>query len=114
MRLTPILALALLPCFALAEPTSQVDVAKQLEVITTNLKLSPSQQGKVKAILVEEAAKRKAIEENTKLTEKQRHEQVGTIHRASCQQMKAVFTPEQQKLIEEDMNHTAKSPTTKA
>ena len=111
MRLTPILALALLPCFALAETTTQVDVAKQLEVITTNLKLSPSQQGKVQAILVEEVTKRKAIEANTKLSEKQRHDQVGAIHRASCQQMKAVFTSEQQKLIEVDMNHTAKSPT---
>ena len=111
MRLTPLLALALFPCLALAESTVQVDVAKQLEVISTNLKLSPNQQGKVKAILVEEAAKRKVIEGNTKLTEKQRHDQVGVVHRASCQQMKAVFTPEQLKLIEADMNHTSNSPT---
>ena len=113
MRLTPLLALALLPYLALAETTVQVDVAKQLEVISANLKLSPTQQGKVKAILVEEAAKRKEIEGNTKLTDKQRHDQVGVVHRASCQQMKTVFTPEQLKLIEADMNQTAKSPNSK-
>ena len=108
MRITPLLALACLPCLALAEPTSTAtppEVTKELGVMTANLKLSPAQQEKIRPILAYEAAKRKAIESNTTLSVKQRHDEIGTIHRAALQQIKKVFTPEQMKLIEDDMNH---------
>ena len=52
-----------------------------------------------------------AIESSTTMSEKQKHDQVGTVHRAALQKIKKIFTPEQMKLIEADMNHSSPSST---
>jgi len=82
--------------------------------MTERLKLTPAQQDEIKPILVAEADKRKAIMGDTTLTPQQKHEQTGAVHRASLQQIKAFFTPEQMALIEQGMNHPAPSSTNPA
>ena len=114
MKITPLTVLLFLPCLALAESPSTVispEVTKQLAVMTANLKLTSAQQNKIRPILAYEAEKKTAIESNTTLSDKQKHDQVGTVHRAALQQIKKVFTPEQMKLIESDMHHSSSSST---
>jgi len=114
MKITPLIILGCLPCFALAEtPSTTVspEVTKELATMTANLKLTPEEQNKIRPILAYEASKKEAVDKNTTLSEKQKHDQVGTIHRAALQQIKKVFTPEQMKLIEDGMNHPGSSPT---
>ncbi len=114
MKITPLLVLSCLPLLALAEPPSTAispEVTKELATMTANLKLTPAQQDKIRPIMAYEAQKRAAVESNTTLSEKQKHDQIGTIHRAALQQIKKVFTPEQMKLIEDDMNHSSSSST---
>lgn len=113
MKRSLLTTLALLPCFALAatSPTSiPPDVAHELSVMTTKLKLSESQQDRIRPILVAEFNKKQAIENST-LSDRQKHDQVGSNHRAALQKIKALFTPEQLALIEEDQNHPSTSST---
>ena len=80
-----------------------------METMTTRLKLSQTQQDRIRPILASEAEKKKQVQDKTNLSDKQKHDQIGAIHRAALQQIKAVFTPEQLALINEGMNHP--SPT---
>lgn len=79
--------------------------------MTERLKLSLSQQDAIKPILVAEADQRKTIQDNTTLSAKEKHDQIFAIHRASLQQIKALFTPEQMALIEQGQKHPSGSPT---
>ena len=115
MKTALIVSLALFPCFGFAgtSPTTTVSEAnRELAVMTTKLKLSPSQQNKIRPILVSEFSKRKSIEDNTTLSDKQKHDQIGTAHRAACQQIKTVFTPEQMAQIDEGMKHPSPTSST--
>lgn len=104
-------AIVVLPCLAFAETTTiSPEATKELAVMTTKLKLSVNQQDKIRPMLANEFAKRQVVLHNTTLSDKQKHDQIGAIHRATCKQIKTVFTPEQMAQIENDMNHS--SPTT--
>jgi hypothetical protein len=100
---TSLLAIfSFLPCLALADSSS---------TSTDRLNLSPSQQEAIKPILVAEADKRKSIEDDTTLSVQEKHDQTGEVHRASLQQIKALFTPEQMAQIEQGQAHPQPSPT---
>lgn len=104
-------AIVVLPCLALAESTTiSPEATKELTVMTSKLKLSVSQQNKIRPMLANEFTKRQAVQDNTTLSDKQQHDQIGAIHRATCKQIKTVLTPGQMAQIENDMNHS--SPTT--
>jgi len=83
-------------------------------VMTERIKLTPSQQAAIKPILVDEFKKRTAIEDNTSLTVQQKHDQTGVVHRAALQEIKAIFTPAQQALIEQEQDHPTVSSTNPA
>jgi len=87
------------------------DPTEELKVMTERLSLSPNQQAAIKPILIAEFDQRKAIEDNKSLTVQQQHDQEGTVHRASLQKIKAIFTPAQMALIEEGMKNPSPSPT---
>ena len=88
------------------------EASRELAVMTAKLNLSPSQQNKIRPILVSEFAKRKSIEDNTTLSDKQKHDEIGAVHRAACQQIKTVFTPAQQAQIDEGMKHPSPTSST--
>lgn len=79
--------------------------------MTDRLKLSTAQQDEIRPILVAEAEKKQSIVKDTTLTPLERHQQLGDAHRASLQQIKAYFTPEQMAQIEQGQDHPAPSPT---
>jgi len=117
-----LLAFLVIPSFALADTTSATTAAsapnstapqptEELKVMTQRLNLSQSQQDAIGPILVTEANNRKSIMDNTTLTPLQRHEQLGANHRASLQQIKALFTPDQLALINQEQAHPSASPT---
>ena len=116
---TSLLAIfSFLPCLALADSSSTStspggvpDPTAELKVMTDRLNLSPSQQEAIKPILVAEADKRKSIEDDTTLSVQEKHDQTGEVHRASLQQIKALFTPEQMAQIEQGQAHPQPSPT---
>jgi len=83
----------------------------ELKVMTERLHLSQSQQDQIAPLLVAEAGKRKAIQDDTTLSDQQKHDQEGQVHRAALQQIKAVFTPEQLAQIEQGQDHPGISPT---
>lgn len=105
-------AILILPCLAFANTTISPEATKELAVMTTKLKLSVSQQNKIRPMLANEFAKRQAIQDNTTLGDKQKHDQIGAIHRATCKQIKTVFTPEQMAKIENDMHHPSPTSST--
>ena len=90
------------------------DPTTELQVMTERIKLTPSQQAAIKPILVDEFKKRTAIEDNTSLTVQQKHDQTGVVHRAALQEIKAIFTPAQQALIEQEQDHPTVSSTSPA
>ena len=79
--------------------------------MTERIKLTPSQQAAIKPMLVAEFKQRKAIEDITSLTAQQKHDQTGTVHRAALQEIKAIFTPAQLALVEQEQDHPAVSST---
>ena len=81
--------------------------------MTSRLKLSQSQQDKIRPILVAEANKKQSIENST-LSDKQKRDQIGANHRAACQQIKKVFTPAQMAQIEDEMNHSSSPSSTRS
>jgi hypothetical protein len=110
------LILGLLPCAALADsPTSPNGGVPQptaeLKAMTEKLHLSKSQQEEIAPILVAEADKRKAIQDDTTLSDQQKHDQTGDVHRAALQQIKALFTSEQLALIDQGQQHPEHGPT---
>jgi hypothetical protein len=108
--------LAFLPCAVLADsPTSPNSGVPQptaeLKVMTERLHLSASQQNEIAPILVAESDKRKSIQDDTTLSDQQKHDQTGEVHRAALQQIKVFFTPEQLALIEQGQQHPQPGPT---
>ena len=108
--------LVLFPCGVLADsPTTPNGGVPQptaeLKVMTERLHLSQSQQNEIAPILVAESNKRKSIQDNTALSDQQKHDQTGEVHRAALQQIKAVFTPEQLAQIEEGQQNPQTGPT---
>ena len=115
MKLLPII-LGFLPCVVLADsPTSPNGGVPQptaeLKAMTERLHLSKSQQDEIAPILVSEADKRKSIQDDTTLSDQQKHDQTGEVHRAALQQIKALFTPEQLALIDQGQQHPQPGPT---
>ncbi len=113
MKTSLFAAIAFLPCLAFAgtSPTATPpEVTKVLSVMTGRLKLSQSQQDKIRPILVAEWNKKKSIESST-LSDKEKHDQIGANHRAACQKIKTLFTPAQMAQIEQEMNHPPASST---
>jgi hypothetical protein len=115
---TPLILVALLPCLAYGDSTSPSTVGggvpeptTELKVMTERLKLSQTQQEQIAPILVAESEKRKSIQDDTALSPQQKHDQMGTVHRAALQQIKACFTPEQLALIEQGQDHPQPSST---
>ena len=105
MKAVLLAAIALLPCLAFAESTTiSPEATQELAVMTARLKLSVTQQNKIRPMLAAEFTKRQAVQDNTSLSDKQKRDRIGVIHRATCKQIKAVFTPEQMAKIEHDMN----------
>jgi hypothetical protein len=78
--------------------------------MTSRLSLSQSQQDKIRPILIAEWNKKESIENST-LSDKQKHDQEGANHRAALQKIKALFTPAQMALIEQEQDHPAPSST---
>ena len=117
--------LVLLPAVALADsspttikpvttttaPANIPDPTQELQVMTERLKLSAGQQAAIKPILVAEYDRRKTIEGNPGLSAQQKHDNVGTVHRAALQQIKAIFTPQQLAQIEQEQDHPSPSST---
>lgn len=113
MKASLLATIAFLPCLAFAEASSTTtppEVTQQLSVMTGKLKLSQSQQDKIRPMLVAEWNKKQSIEKST-LSDKQKHDQIGANHRAACQQIKMVFTSEQMAQIEGEMNHSSPTST---
>ncbi len=73
--------------------------------MTERLHLSQNQQDEIAPILVSEADKRKSIQNDTTLSNQQKHDQTSVVHRAALQQIKAAFTPEQLAQIEAGQDH---------
>lgn len=109
MKLPLLAVLTLLPGLLLAQspppPNSappdqgqqegQPDLAKRFEYLTAKFNLTSDQQDQLKAILRVEAAKIKAIYQDTSLTPDQKHQEMGALDQDSFQQIKALLTPEQ-------------------
>jgi len=114
MKTSLLAAIAFLPCLAFAgtNPTTTTppEVTKELSVMTGKLKLSQSQQDKIRPVLVAEWNKKKSIESGT-LSAKEKHDQIGANHRAACQKIKTLFTPAQMAQIEKEMNRSPASAT---
>ena len=115
MKILPVALFAVLSGLASAETTAPstsipAEVVQNLSVMTTRLKLTPSQQDRIRPILVEELRQKQLIEKST-LSDKQKFDQVGANHRAALQKIKAVFTPAQLAQIEDEMDHPAASST---
>ena len=119
MKTLLLVALAVFPSLAWADssPTTTApnplppQPTEELKVMTERLNLSRSQQDAIAPILVREANQRKSVQDDTKMSDQQKHDQIGVIHRAALQQIKALFTPEQMALINQGMNHPQPSPT---
>jgi hypothetical protein len=113
MKFPLLAAITLLPSLAFAGTSATTvppEVTQELSVMTTRLKLSQSQQDKIRPILVAEVAKKNSIEAST-LSDKQKHDEIGANHRAALQKIKVLFTPEQMAQIEQGMNHPSTSST---
>jgi hypothetical protein len=115
MKTSLLAAVVFIPCLAFAgaaSTTAPAEAIRELAVITHNLNLTQSQQDRIRPILVAEWEKRQAIQDST-LSDKQKHDQTGTVHRAALKQIKAVFTPAQMAIIEQGQNHSPTSPTSR-
>ena len=111
MKISLLAAIAFLPCLAFAgTTTTPPEVVQNLSVMTSRLKLSQSQQDKIRPILVAEWNKKQSIQDST-LSDKQKHDQIGANHRAALQKIKAVFTPAQMAQIEQEQDHPSTSST---
>ena len=80
--------------------------------MTSRLHLTQGQQNEIRPILVAEFIKKKSIQDST-LSDKAKHDQIGAVHRAACQQIKKVFTPEQMAQIEQEQSHPTASSTSR-
>jgi hypothetical protein len=119
MKTALVALLVSLPFWAMADtsPTSTApnplppQPTQELKVMTERLGLSPAQQDEIGPILVAESNKRQSIQNDTTLSAQQKHDQIGTVHRAALHQIKALFTPGQLALIEQGQAHPSPGPT---
>jgi hypothetical protein len=113
MKTSLLAVIAFLPCLGFAGTISTVappEVVQELSVMTGRLNLSPSQQDKIRPILVAEWNRKQTIENST-LSDKQKHDQIGANHRAALQKIKVLFTAAQMAQIEQEQDHPSASPT---
>ena len=111
MKTSLLAAIAFIPCLAFAGSTSTPpEVTRNLSVMTERLKLTQSQQDRIRPIMVAEWNKKQSIESST-LSDKKKHDEIGANHRAALQKIKTVFTPQQMAQINDDMNHHGPNST---
>jgi periplasmic protein CpxP/Spy len=75
--------------------------ANHLEWLSKELNLTDEQKEKVKPILDEQAKQMHAAQEDTSLTQEQKHDKMKQIHQATHSQINEILTPEQQKKFAE-------------
>jgi len=127
MKLPLIIALAFLPCLALAQSTTDTNQPsgtapnqwhhhhhfspeQQLARLTTKLGLSETQQGQIGPVLVSRDAQLKAIHENTSLTKEQKHEQHKALRASTRQQIESFLNPAQVAQFKALHHHHDKPP----
>jgi len=71
--------------------------AGQLERLSKELNLTDEQKAKVKPILDEQMKQMHATQEDSSLTQEQKHDKMKQIHEATHSQINDILTPEQQK-----------------
>ena len=129
MKLPLIVTLAFLPCLALAQSSSSNSTSsapttrpsetahnyshkspkQQLAWLTTKLGLNVTQQGQIGPVLVSKDAQMKTISGDTSLTEKQKHDQMGSLFESSNKQVESFLTSDQATQFEAMRQHHAKS-----
>ena len=72
-----------------------------LEWLSKELNLTDEQKAQVKTILDEQSKQMRAMQEDTSLTEEQKHEKMKQIHQSTHSQINGILTPEQQKKFAE-------------
>ena len=75
--------------------------AGHLEWLSKELNLTDEQKEKVKPILDEQSKQMRATQEDTSLTQEQKHEKMKQIHQTTHSQINGILTPEQQKKFAE-------------
>ena len=111
MKLPLLVTLAVLPCLALAQSTTNTNQPcctgpkpgqrhppspeQQLARLTTKLGLSATQQGQIGPVLVSRDEQLKALFENTSLTKEQKHEQMKALMESTNQQIVSFLKPAQ-------------------
>jgi len=71
--------------------------AGQLERLSKELNLTDDQKAKVKPILEEQTKQMHATQEDSSLTQEQKHDKMKQIHETTNLQISDILTPEQQK-----------------
>lgn len=75
--------------------------ASHLDWLTKELNLTDEQKAQVKPILDEQSKQMRATQEDTSLTEEQKHEKMKQIHQSTHSQINGILTPEQKKKFAE-------------
>ena len=75
--------------------------ASHLEWLSKELNLTDEQKAQVKPILDEQSKQMRATQEDTSLTQEQKHEKMKQIHQTTHSQINGILTPEQQKKFAE-------------
>jgi Spy/CpxP family protein refolding chaperone len=75
--------------------------ANHLEWLSKELNLTDDQKAQVKPILDEQSKQMRATQEDTSLTQEQKHEKMKQIHQSTHSQINQLLTPEQQKKFAE-------------
>lgn len=75
--------------------------ANHLEWLSKELNLTDSQKAQVKPILDEQSKQMRATQEDTSLTQEQKHEKMKQIHQTTHSQINGILTPEQQRKFAE-------------
>jgi Spy/CpxP family protein refolding chaperone len=70
-------------------------IQQRVERMTTELKLNPDQQAKVKALLEKQAKDRREIFSDTNLPRDERREKMRTINQEEAKELKTILTTEQ-------------------
>ena len=71
--------------------------ANHLEWLSKELNLTDDQKAQVKPILDEQSKQMRATQEDSSLTQEQKHEKMKQIHQSTHSQIDGILTPEQQK-----------------
>jgi periplasmic protein CpxP/Spy len=77
--------------------THHAQRANHLEWLSKELNLTDEQKAQVKPILDEQSKQMRTTQEDTSLTQEQKHEKMKQIHQTTHSQINDILTPEQQK-----------------